>query len=308
LKKLRYLTEGRSLKNILNQIHPDIIHAHYASSYGAACVSAKIDRYFLSVWGSDIYEFPHSSYFHQYLLSQSLKKASVLLSTSEVMAVEAQKYTSKTFEITPFGVDMNLFSPNRRTRPLNDGRFIIGTVKTLNPIYGIKDILIASNIVVTRRPDIPLEISIAGKGSQEAELKDLCNKLQLTNRTSWLGYIDQNEAASAWANLDLAIIPSRKESFGVAAVEAQACGTPVITSDAPGLLESTIPGVTSVTIRSGDVDQLARCIEQLYDAPQSRAEMGAQGRMYACSRFEYNHCFEHVENLYATELSKRKFE
>lgn len=67
---------------------------------------------------------------------------------------------------------MDLFHPNKRTRG-EDGKFIIGTVKKLEPKYGIDYFLKAVNLVKEKRPDIPLEIRIAGNGSHEDEYHKL---------------------------------------------------------------------------------------------------------------------------------------
>ena len=84
-----------------------------------------------------------------------------------------------------------------------------------------------------------MQLRIAGKGPQENEYKALAKELGIENITNWLGFIPQEQAALAWACMDCGILPSESESesFGVSAVEAQACCTPVIISDIPGLME-----------------------------------------------------------------------
>ena len=79
------------------------------------------------------------------------------------MAKEAQKYTKKSFEITPFGVDLDIFTPCKRTRKAGDNRFIVGTVKGLSDTYGIRNILEAVAIV-NHHFKVPIELRIAGKG------------------------------------------------------------------------------------------------------------------------------------------------
>ena len=143
LGKLKYLLAGRKIKHLIQLINPDVVNAHYATSYGVAMALSGIKGYVLSVWGSDIYDFPRKSLFHKALLMYSLRKAGSLFSTSRAMAEEAAKYTSRKFEITPFGVDMELFNPNKRTRKEIDP-FTIGVVKSLSDIYSIDYILKAA--------------------------------------------------------------------------------------------------------------------------------------------------------------------
>ena len=295
--KLKYLLHARKLKTIADEIKPDIVHVHYATSYGTAAALSGIRNYLLSVWGSDIYEFPRKSILHRIMLEFSLRRAALILSTSKAMAKETRRYTRKKIVITPFGVDMNLFSPQKRTRAPKDGKFIIGTVKTLSETYGISSILKAAAIV-QKQLQIPLEIRIAGKGPQEEEYKALARQIGIDSITVWLGFISQEDAASEWANMDLALIPSALESFGVSAVEAQACGTPVIISAVPGLMESTKPGLTSVTVKPNSAECLAEAVIALYRDSEKRRRMSAAGRRFVKTRFELNRCFQRIERIY----------
>lgn len=294
-QKLGYLTQCRRVRKLVDQLQPDIINVHYATSYGALAVFAGLKDYILSVWGSDVYTFPRKSFLHRYLLKLVLRRAGLLFSTSQAMADEAAKYTDQHFVITPFGVDMELFSPKLRKR--NDSDFVVGTVKTLSPKYGIATILRAAAKVREDRPDIPLKLRIAGKGSHELEYHKLATDLGLDDCLQWLGFISQSEAASVWANIDCAIIPSESESesFGVAAVEAESCSCPVIISDIPGLMEATNPGVTSMVIPRGNAEALAQAIIDMYEQPEKRQEMGAAGRAFVRNHYEINDCFLRVE-------------
>lgn len=300
LAKIKYLFTGKEIKGILKQIEPDIVNAHYATSYGVAIALAGVNNYILSVWGSDIYDFPKKSPFHKALLKYSLKKAKYLFSTSQAMADEASKYTDKKFEITPFGVDMDLFNPNKRTR--NKGEkddFIVGTVKGLSEKNGISYLLKAV-AQIRHDTDIPIKVRIAGKGNQEEEYHQLADDLGISDITTWLGFISQEKAAVEWANMDIAIIPSTldSESFGVSAVEAQACGTAVIISDIPGLMEATKPNFTSLVVKRKDEDEIAKAIIKLYSNNKLRENFAMNARCFAMDNYELNNCFINIENLY----------
>lgn len=181
-------------------------------------------------------------------------------------------------------------------RQKND--FVVGTVKGLSDKYGIADIIRAVS-KVNQNTDIPIRLRIAGKGPQEEEYKRLAENLSIGNITTWLGFISQEKAAEEWANMDVAIIPStlESESFGVSAVEAQACGTAVIISDIPGLMEVTEPSKTSLVIKRNDSQSVAECIKELYFNQTERNKIGLAGREYVSSRYEINQCFERIEAL-----------
>ena len=304
LQKIKYMLTGKKIKKIVEEIKPDVINAHYATSYGVAMALSGVKNYVLSIWGSDIFEFPQKSPLHKALLKFSLKNAPYLFSTSRAMSDEARKYVNRKFYITPFGVDMDLFSPIKRTRSNSDDTFIIGTVKGLNDNYGIKYILMAASEVVNNT-QINLKLRIAGKGDKEQEYRDLAKELGIDDITNWLGYISQEQAAIEWANMDLAVIPSINESFGVSAVEAQACGTPVIISYIPGLMEATDPGKSSIVVNRKDHHQIAEAIKDMYYNNEKRLEMGAYGRRFAIHNYELNRCFKKIENYYEKILERK---
>lgn len=304
-QKLKYLFQAKKVHDIVNDIHPDIINAHYATSYGTVAALAKLPPYYLSVWGSDVYDFPKKSILHRWMLQFSLNKATYLFSTSKAMAEEATKYTKKPFAITPFGVDCSLFSPDKarasegnEVKTKNGREYVIGTVKSLSDKYGIATLLRATAILKNKHPEVPVQLRIAGKGPQESEYKALAKELGIDNITHWLGFISQEQAAVEWASMDCGIIPSESESFGVSAVEAQACCTPVIISDIPGLMEATKPEKTSVFVPRKSPEKLAQAMYEMYVDADKRKKMGEDGRKFVCETYELNRCFENIEHLY----------
>ena len=224
------------------------------------------------------------------------------MSTSKAMADETHKYTNKQIEITPFGVDMQLFNPNKRTRA-NDGLFVVGNVKALSAKYGIDCLLKAVSIVCNNRPDIPINVRIAGKGPEEYSLKKLAKDLCIDDRVVWLGFIPQSKAAEEWANFDIGVISSLSESFGVSAIECQASGIPVIITDPLGLQEATNPGVTAIVISKNNSEAIAQSIIDLYDHPEKRLKMGNAGRTFVLETYELNHCFHKISELYMKNMN-----
>ena len=297
-KKIGYVFSFIKVRKLIEKIAPDFVSVHYASSYGFVAALSGIKRYTLSVWGSDVYDFPAKSIFHKLLVKYSLYKATYILSTSKAMALETSKYTDKHIDITPFGVDMSLFNAKLRTRK-NDDTFVMGLVKALEPKYGIKTLLEAVAILKNDMPYSKLELRIAGKGSKADEYKEYAKKLGIENMTVWLGFISQEQAAWEYANMDCAIIPSESESesFGVSAVEAQACSCPVIISDIPGLMEATKPCVTSLVAPRGDARGIADCVKKFMCDYEYRIQMGKSGRRYVCQEYEYRSCFRKIEQF-----------
>lgn len=295
-RKLKYLLKARTVKRIVDKIDPDIVNAHYATSYGTVAALSGIKNYALSLWGTDVYEFPNKGVFHKYLLKFSLFGAKYIFSTSNAMAEETGKYTKKDIYITPFGVDMKLFNPKKRNR--SDEEFIIGTIKKLEPVYGIEYILKAVELIIKRRPDIRLKVRIAGNGTHEHYYKKMAEDLGVSSIISWLGFIPQSQAAVEWANMDVAVIPSIQESFGVSAIEAQASGVPVIISNVSGLKETTRPEETSIVVNVGASEEIANSIIYLYDNKKKLRMMGNMGRHFVEKEYDLDKCFNYILSLY----------
>src|SRR5690606_14690363 len=113
-----------------------ILHAHYATSYGLIGALSGFKPFVLSVWGADVYDFPRRSKLHKKLFQYNLKKADLILSTSEIMRNELKKYTAKEVLVTPFGVDTSVFC--KKDIAEKDNSVInIGTIKSLEEKYGI---------------------------------------------------------------------------------------------------------------------------------------------------------------------------
>ena len=302
-KKLKYFSAINKIKKIIRTEQPDTISVHYASSYGLLAALAGSKDLKLSVWGSDIFEFPKRSPIHKALLKYALSRASIVLSTSEYMAKETKKYTKKDVVVTPFGVDMDLFDPNKRTRMKDDDTFVIGTVKSLKPVYGIDHLIRAVGVIKREHPNLKLELRIAGDGPSEKEYMELAQAVGLGKTIKWLGFISQDQAAKEWADMDLGVIYSNEESFGVSAIEAQACGTPLVISDAPGLIETTRPSKSSIVVERGQEEKLAEVIAGLISNKKKLNDMGKNGREYVKDRYEINKCFFYIEKIICSKQS-----
>jgi len=306
LSKLKYLTSSKQIKNIVNKINPDIVHVHYATSYGISCALSGIKGYFLSVWGSDIYEFPKKSILHKYILKYSLSKAGKILSTSKDMKKETEKLTKKNIYVTPFGVDTKEFK-KIYNKSENKDKFVIGLIKSLDPKYGIKDLLQAFKLFVENNPNIKCELRIAGDGKEKEELIKLAKKLGISEKVVWLGFIQKEKVIEELNKFDICVIPSLIESFGVSAVEAQACEVPVIVTNVGGLPEATNPNISSLVVKPNNPKEIYEKIQYLYENKEIRRTMGRKGREYVKKNFELKDNFKYIDDIYKEYLKKKKF-
>lgn len=294
--KVGYLKKIKKVKELINEIKPDILHAHYASSYGLLGALANYHPYIISVWGSDVYDFPIKSPIHKMIIKYNLKKADYILSTSNVMKKETEKYTNKEIKVTPFGVDINKFYPNK----IESDEIIIGTIKTLEEKYGVQYLVKAFKQVKEENKDLDIKLRIGGKGSQEDYLKNLCRELHIENDVTFLGFVKPDDVIKEFQRFDISVFPSTldSESFGVAAVESEACGTPVIVSNVGGLMESTKQNETSLVIEKKSVEDLAEKLNILVRDKDLRIKMGKAARKFVEDNYSLEKNFEHINKIY----------
>ncbi len=295
--KLRYLSVLNQLKTAIQTFKPDILHAHYASSYGLIGALTGFHPYVISVWGSDVYDFPQISYFHKKILEYNLSKADNVLSTSNVMALQTQKFTKKIPEVTPFGVDTSKFIKKSLTTNVF---FVVGIVKTLEDKYGV-DILISAFAVLKKRyPEKEMFLKIAGSGSKLSYLTELAKKLNISSITEFCGKIAHDNVPDFLNTLDVFVATSRldSESFGVAIIEASACELPVIVTNVGGLPEVVDHMKTGIVVPSEDINETANAIEILMNNPQMRSSMGMLGRKKVLSQYLWSQNVQKVSEIY----------
>lgn len=299
IRKIKYLKAVPFLRKLIKQIKPDIVHAHYASSYGLIGALSGFHPYIMSVWGTDVFDFPNHSWLNRQVLKYSLSRADKILSTSNIMKIETQKYTKKEIDITPFGVDLNVFSSKNLSHGLftNDD-IVIGTVKSLEHEYGVNYLIKAFKILSDKHPELPLKLLIVGSGSEELELKRLINKLDLNEKTTFTGRVKHQDIASYYNMISVPVFMSNRESFGVSIIEAGACRKPVVVSDAGGLPEVVDDGVTGFVVPVGDYKTASDAIEKLVLDSKLRSKMGEAARIRVERLYNWDDCVKKMSNIY----------
>ena len=304
LAKITYLKLVPLIKKIIIKFRPDILHAHYSSSYGLLGALSGFRPYLISVWGNDIYSFPYRSFIHKLIIKYNLRKADLILSTSQVMARQTQLFINEQVKVVPFGVDLERFKPDEPATPFSAGDIIIGTVKTMEPKYGIEYLIEAFSLLRTRRPELPLKLLIVGGGSRIDELIQQVSSLGLTDHVKFTGFVDHEEVPSYFNMLDIAVFLSTldSESFGVAIIEASACGKPVVVSDVGGLPEVVEDGVTGTVVPKMNAKAAAKAIEKLIDDEELRRSMGQKGRERVKKHYDWSRNVRQMIEIYQDVL------
>ena len=298
LFKLIYLKGLIKLKQILKNFRPDILHAHFASSYGLLGALSGFHPYILSVWGSDVYTFPTKSPLHKRVLKYNLIKADKILSTGHIMAQEIHKYINKDIEVTPFGIDIEVFKPQNVESYFTEDDIVIGTVKNLEKEYGIDILIRAFKIVKNTHPNLPFKLLIVGDGSLKKQLQDLVKNLKLEDDTVFTGFIPHDEVQKYHNMMSISVFVSNRESFGVSVIEASACEKPVIVSNVGGLTEVVEDGVTGFVVHARNNQKTAEAIEKLIINKALRIKMGKAGRKRVKELYNWKNNLQYMIDIY----------
>lgn len=306
LRKLPYLKVIFKIRKLVAEYQPDILHAHYATSYGLLGALAGFHPYIISAWGIDITDFPQKSLLHKKILSYALNKADKVLLTSYYMKGWLKKLTDQKPDIISFGIDTRQFSPRSVDSLFKDDDIVVGTVKAMRDIYGVDYLIKAFKIVKDKYPELPLKLLLVGGGDLVEELKKLTEELKIADSVVFTGYISPKEVDKYHNMIDIfvAISVSDAETFGVAILEASSCGKPVIVSDAGGLPEVVDDGVTGFVVPRRDSVKTAEAIERLVNDTALRKQMGDNGRERVCTIYDWNDSVKTLIDVYHSFLSR----
>ncbi|MFD2215007.1 glycosyltransferase [Metabacillus endolithicus] len=303
--KLTYFLTVSTLKKILKEEKPDILHAHYVSSYGVIGALANFHPYVISVWGMDIFDFPKEGALNTYMVKYALGKADMIGSTSEVMKVETAQYTDKKIEVTPFGVNLDVFKPNEVRTESDKVNF--GIVKTMTEKYGIRYLLQGYALFKEQVDELTYKnthLTIVGGGPKLEEYQNLAQELNIADQTTFTGKIPHDQVPNKINEFDVFFVPSTldSESFGVAAVEAQACEVPVVVANVGGLPEVVLDKQTGFVIPTKDAQAIADKMIYFIHNPEEGKKMGKLGREHVSKHYQWEENAAYMVSLYQKNL------
>lgn len=292
-------------------LHYDIIHSHYWLS---GCVAQQL---------REVWHVPFIQMFHtlghmknrvalrpeevESDLRIAVETDVVCQADALIAATPAEKaqlmwlYGADPERITiiPPGVDVTHFHPLPRVEArarigvLPDDAMLL-FVGRIDPLKGVDTLLQAVARIVAQSPDgLPrLCLVIIGgnlgpggatENEEMARLLALRQELGIGDVVTFLGAKDQDTLPNYYAAADIVIVPSHYESFGLVALEAMACGTPVIASEVGGLAYLVKNGQTGFHVPYRDPQALADKIMLLLSDPELRRRLGGQAVAYAQS-------------------------
>jgi D-inositol-3-phosphate glycosyltransferase len=214
--------------------------------------------------------------------------------------------------VVPPGVDLSMFQPidrdeARRTIGYGEGRLLL-FVGRLERLKGVEVAIRALALLRDRAHDdvrllILGEDSRDGDESEKDRLKELAAAAGVRDRVDFLGSVAHHELPFFYSAADVCVMPSYSESFGLVALEAQACGRPVVGSGVSGLRSVVRDEVSGYLLDSHDPAMYAERMGRLLDNPELAQQMGRRGRLLA-QRFSWTRTADRLQALFDGVVEK----
>jgi D-inositol-3-phosphate glycosyltransferase len=204
--------------------------------------------------------------------------------------VELYGATPARVRVVPYGVDRARFHPgDRQAARAALGvarRHVLAFVGRLQPLKGPDVAVLALADLVRQRPDLDVELLVVGGasgngGGEPARLARLAADAGVADRVRFLAAQPHDRLATVYQAADLVLMPSWSESFGLVALEAQACGIPVVAAGVGGLQHAVGDGTTGVLVASHQPEAWAGAVARLLSNPRRLAAMGAAAARFA---------------------------
>jgi D-inositol-3-phosphate glycosyltransferase len=311
-------------------IHYDVLHSHY-------WLSALAAEELRETWGAPIVHMFHTLGKLKNQVAQSpaeMEPEQRIICEGEIMrfadrivaatAVEREQMCAfygadpARISVVPPGVDLTRF----HRLPLAEARARIGVpadhqmilfVGRIQQIKGIDTLIRAVALLLNREPELRSHTCLAIIGgdpnagseqSEQANLQALRESLGVGDLVTFLGSKDQDSLANYYSAAATVVVPSHYESFGMVALEAMACGTPVIASDVGGLSVNIAEGFNGYLVPAGDEEALASKLALLLKYPSLREHLSEQAVRWA-ERFGWGHIADDILAVYDLALTAR---
>ena len=294
-----------TIDNEIETFNPDLIHCQHLWIAPFAVSQTNIS-YIVTAHGTDIKGFRKDKRYHHAAL-KGAQNAEKIVAISKKVREQIKKYyniNEDKIKLIWNGFDENLFYPidvdlKELSKELFENKNILDTdhivsfVGKLTHFKGVDLLLEAGKIYENEFDDVVTLIS--GDGELSEELKYKARKLNLKN-FYFLGNQPQENIAKINSVSDLAVVPSRDEPFGLVALEAMACGTPVIASKTGGLIDFVNNDVGRL-FPEGNIQSLAQSVITSIKE-NDKEKKGELAKEYAHNNFSWNMVADKLESLY----------
>jgi glycosyltransferase involved in cell wall biosynthesis len=305
-------------RHFLAEVHPDVIHVQHPlerCSYVRMVQQLEGWRLPLIVTAHSLFG-EHDAITIETVMAPNLRAADRVIAVSGHIADQAFQLGVNVHRVRVIrsGVDIDRFRPRdrasaRRTLGVADATPLVLFVGNLEPRKQV-DVLVQAMVEVRRR--IPAaQLVIVGSGEsagvldQTEGLMRLTRNLELLAAVHFAGRVEDQQLLDYYAAADVFALPSSSEAQGIVALEAMACGLPVVATAVGGLLETIQDGRTGHLVRSGDVAALAEGILALLENEPHRREIAANARQAVEHDFSWARAIEATIDVYREVLGCR---
>lgn len=297
------------LVDLCRAVSLDILHVHYAIPHSISAylcrqiLATRAPRIVTTLHGTDITLIGIDRSFYE-ITRFGINQSDAVTAVSRFLAEETRSSFRPDVEIRvlPNFINPAAFSPRLRdplVRSLyaEGDEMLLGHVSNFREVKRIPDVLRIFHILQRK---VPSRLLMMGEGVELEPARHLAAELGISSRVSFLGPV--TKVSEILAQLDLFLLPSQYESFGLAALEAMASGVPVICTRAGGLPEVVEDGVSGILCDVGDCSSMARSAAQILLEPQRHRAMREAARKRAVELFPQDLIVARYEELYNSVL------
>jgi N-acetyl-alpha-D-glucosaminyl L-malate synthase BshA len=285
----------------------DVLHVHYAIPHASAAYMAKqILRtrgihipVVTTLHGTDITLVGKDSSFEP-VVTFSINQSDGVTSVSDDLKRETYEYfaVEKDITVIPNFIDLHRFKKQEkshfRAAIAPEGEKLLIHTSNFRTVKRVEDVL---RIFVGVREQIPAKLLLVGDGPDRNRMEKLARDLDVHRDLRFLGKLEAVEEVLSVG--DLFLMPSENESFGLAALEAMACEVPVVSTNAGGIPELNVHGVTGMLSAIGDVDDMVKNALYVLDdenLPRFKAAALARAQEFAVENIvpRYEECYRNA--------------
>ena len=289
----------------------DLLHVHYAiphasSAYLANKILEKKGKnipFITTLHGTDI-TLVGKDKMYEAVVTFSINESNAITAVSENLRQETLSSfdIEKEIHVIPNFVDIKRFSATNkdhfRKMLAPNGEKILAHVSNFRKVKRVEDVIHTFQKI---KEIMPVKLLMIGDGPERQTMEQLCRELGSCDDIRFLGKQEKVEEILSIA--DLFLLPSAYESFGLSALEAMGCQVPVISSNAGGIPEINIHGVTGYLTDVGDVDAMAKYSIELLSNEDKLIEF-KQNALNQALKFNINNIIPQYEKLYESLVPK----
>ncbi len=299
-RRLGLLLAFPAVRRIVKQIAPDILHAHYVTSYGVAGALCGRHPLVTTGWGTDVLVAPEESWICRQLVRFALSRADLITSMAPHMTEHLVRrgYAKAEKILTlPFGVDTELFNPRQRRRSHTDRDGVVVSTRRLDHGLNVGLFIRAIPSVARRCPNS--RFVVAGDGPLRPSLEQLARALGVAERTEFRGTVSQRDMPALLGTADVFVSTSPSDGNNISLNEAMACGAFPVATDIAANRAWVRHGVNGILFPCGDVEALAQGIIQSLALPSWRTSAMAQNWEIVRTHASWQMRMAEMEGIYA---------